>query len=154
MLREPTLVFSADLAGQNDRRYAGDVSFCCGAHTDSDDRCADCELISSAPAPYTCSECHAQVANLTPNADMLLECAFCGARWGDLGGEEGTALYNGIPANAWNPAKAPVRYTQYLTSFFGFKPDAPTTDEFPVQLRCPVTAAENARIDDGWDGVS
>lgn len=149
MSSEPTLVFDAGFEGLGYRRYAGEISFCCGAPTDTEDRCSNCELISSAPAPYRCSECNAQVANLTPNADMLLECAVCGARWADLDGADGTVLHNAAPANAWNPAKAPARYTQYLTSFAGYTPEATA-----ASVHSPLTNEENATVDDEWDGVS
>jgi DNA-directed RNA polymerase subunit RPC12/RpoP len=152
LLVEPTLVFDADIDATNDRRYAGDKSLCCGDSIDADGRCEKCELVAAEPVPYRCSDCRAPVINFTPREQALLECPKCGARWGDLGDKSASSItINALHANAWNPAKAPVRYTEYLNVYFGYKPDVATPTSFPIALR---GLDEGDIVEDDWDGLS
>lgn len=89
------------------------VTVCCGGSLD-DGRCDRCEFIPPQVTDQVCTTCDEFVVNPSPEGATTLECLTCGARWSDVTVDLSSAALDGVAADGWNPAKAPVSVTQYL----------------------------------------
>jgi hypothetical protein len=144
MLANPILAFDANITPAALNKADTESSYCCNKPVTVDGECSQCEMAAPVSQPLMCSECLSYVADLVPNGDTILECAHCSARWTEIDAGFDPRNLDGMEANAWNPLKAPGRFTTYLASMFGSEAAA------VIPPARTISTGHRTRFDEDW----